>query len=157
MPSPRSARHKAGANRRLVEAPSRQPSRNGRVGIGAWLGLAGVLAFPVYVLNHHAAILDWRFLFGIPCLASATAYAAYRIDKRRAEAGGRRISERTLHTIELCGGWPGAFLAQRRFRHKIAKRSYQCIFWLIIALHYLLAVDSLTGWKYARRLIDAAH
>lgn len=157
MPSPRSARHKAGAHHRLVEAPSRHRSRNGRVGIGAWLGLACALAFPAYVLHRHAAVFDWRLLYGIPCLASATAYVAYRIDKRRAAAGAWRISELTLHTIEMCGGWPGAFLAQRRLRHKISKRSYQCTFWLIIALHHLVAADSLAGWQYARMLIEAAH
>ena len=37
--------------------------------------------------------------------------------------------------VELLGGWPGALLGQRRFRHKTRKRSYQLVFWLIGALH----------------------
>lgn len=140
---------------RRSDPPAAQPrGGTGRVGIRALLGLACALAFPVYVLSRHAAVIDWRVLFGIPCLASATAYVAYRIDKRRAEAGEWRISELTLHAIELCGGWPGAFLAQRRYRHKIAKRSYQCTFWLIILLHHLLAADSLAGWQYTRMLLE---
>lgn len=154
MSRQRSLRHDRRAEHRVVAASVLPRSRTGRVGIGAWLVLACVVAFPVYALNRHAAVFDWRLLFGVPCLASATAYVAYRIDKRRAEAGERRISELTLHTIELCGGWPGAFLAQRRYRHKIAKRSYQFTFWLIILLHHLLAADSLAGWKYTRMLID---
>jgi uncharacterized membrane protein YsdA (DUF1294 family) len=109
------------------------------------------------VLIHHASVLDWRLLFGIPCLASVTAYVVYQIDKHRAEAGEWRISESTLHTIEMFGGWPGAFVAQRRFRHKITKPSYQFAFWFIIVLHHLLALDSLLGWKYAKMLIAAAH
>jgi hypothetical protein len=31
------------------------------------------------------------------------------------------------------GGWPGAFVAQRRLRHKCVKRKYQIVFWLIVA------------------------
>ena len=31
----------------------------------------------------------------------------------------------TLHTLELIGGWPAAFLAQRWLRHKCSKRSFQ--------------------------------
>jgi len=37
-----------------------------------------------------------------------------------------------LHLLELLGGWPGAFLAQRRLRHKCSKRRYQFVFWLIV-------------------------
>ena len=29
--------------------------------------------------------------------------------------------ERTLHLLALLGGWPGAILARRRFRHKTMK------------------------------------
>jgi uncharacterized membrane protein YsdA (DUF1294 family) len=129
----------------------------GRVGLGAWLGLAGCLLIPVGALLRQAAVMDWRLLLGIPCLASAAAYVAYGLDKQRAEAGEWRISEATLHALEMLGGWPGGFLAQRRFRHKISKPSYLAVFWLTVALHHLLAVDSLLGWKYTRMLLRAAN
>ena len=51
-------------------------------------------------------------------LMSTLAFALYGVDKRRAARGAWRISEATLHTIELLGGWPGALLGQRMFRHK---------------------------------------
>jgi uncharacterized membrane protein YsdA (DUF1294 family) len=78
----------------------------------------------------------------IPTLiASAYAVASiiclwlYGLDKRRAIGGGRRVPERTLHTLELLGGWPGAIAGQAIFRHKRRKRSYMLVFWLIVALH----------------------
>ncbi|SJM91388.1 Cold-shock protein (fragment) [Crenothrix polyspora] len=46
-----------------------------------------------------------------------------------------RIPEKSLHTLELLGGWPGALLAQRTLRHKNRKPSYQVVFWLIVGLH----------------------
>ena len=66
---------------------------------------------------------------------SLIAFVAYGHDKRRARRGGRRVPEATLHTTELLGGWPGAFAAQRLFRHKTRKRPFQFVFWTIVALH----------------------
>ena len=70
-------------------------------------------------------------------LMSALAFALYGVDKRRAARGVWRISEATLHTIELLGGWPGSLLGQRMFRHKWRKTSYVVVFWTIVAAHVL--------------------
>jgi uncharacterized membrane protein YsdA (DUF1294 family) len=69
---------------------------------------------------------------------SLLAIALYAADKRRAARGQWRISEATLHLVELLGGWPGALVAQRALRHKRWKRSYLIIFWLIVAAHAAL-------------------
>ena len=74
-------------------------------------------------------------------LMSVVAFALYLIDKRRAVRGEWRISEGTLHAVELLGGWPGAWLAQRVFRHKNRKASYLGVFWAIGAAHAL-------GWAW---------
>jgi uncharacterized membrane protein YsdA (DUF1294 family) len=74
-------------------------------------------------------------------LMSALAFGLYRIDKRRAVRGGWRISEGTLHGVELLGGWPGAWIAQRVFRHKSSKVSYLAVFWAIGAIHAI-------GWAW---------
>ena len=66
---------------------------------------------------------------------SIVALVLYGTDKSRAAQGKWRVSERTLHACELAGGWPGALLAQRLFRHKNCKRDYLVLFYAIVALH----------------------
>ena len=67
--------------------------------------------------------------------ASAAAAIAYRVDKSAAQTGAWRTSERTLHLLALIGGWPGALIAQRIFRHKSQKASFQLAFWTTVALN----------------------
>lgn len=109
-----------------------------------------LLTLPAYALSRLASTVDWRILCGVPLGISAFTFLAYRADKQRAEQGAWRVPEATLHLAEFLGGWPGAFLAQRRFRHKISKTSYQCFFWAIVLLHQAVAVDSLAGWRFSR-------
>lgn len=136
------SRGQAGGSRRLA-----------RIGLPALSLLLFLLAAPVYALIRLADEVDWRLLALWPLLASAVTYFAYRSDKRRAEAGARRIPEWTLHAAEMAGGWPGAFLAQRRLRHKISKLSYQVSFWMVVLFHQLVALDVSTGWKITKRAL----
>lgn len=69
-------------------------------------------------------------------------------DKRAARRGARRVPERTLHTLELLGGWPGSLVAQRLLRHKTAKASYRRAFRAIVGLHVVLLAFG--GWLAMR-------
>ncbi len=80
----------------------------------------------------HVAIAAY---LGLVATTSLVSFTAYGLDKRRAATGGRRIPERTLHALDLIGGWPGGWLGQRRFRHKTRKLSFQIAFWLTAAAH----------------------
>lgn len=71
-------------------------------------------------------------------LASGVAFVLYGLDKRRAARGGRRVPERTLHVVELLGGWPGALAASAAFRHKTKKRGFRAVRGLIVGLHVAL-------------------
>ncbi len=77
--------------------------------------------------------ISWILL--IYAAASVVAFFAYGLDKRAAVRGRWRVAESALHTIELLGGFPGAFLGQQVFRHKRAKVRYMIVFWLIVAAH----------------------
>ncbi|HYX15605.1 MAG TPA: cold shock and DUF1294 domain-containing protein [Nostoc sp.] len=68
-------------------------------------------------------------------------FAQYADDKYRAKEGRWRISEKRLHLCEFMGGWLGAFIAQRRLRHKNSKVSYQVVFWVIVAIHIVFWLD----------------
>ena len=74
---------------------------------------------------------------GAYLIMSVVAFALYSSDKRRAVRRQWRVSETTLHAIELLGGWPGAWVAQQTLRHKNQKRRYMMMFWTIVSLHLL--------------------
>ena len=114
--------------------------------------LIGLLVFPVMAVRHQGVEFLW---IGAYTLAlSALTYWAYAHDKRSAQQGAWRVPESQLHLLELLGGWPGAFLAQRRLRHKCSKRSYLTVFWLIILSYQIVAVDSLRDWQSSRAALD---
>ena len=71
----------------------------------------------------------------VVAVTSLWAFVAYGIDKRRAKTGNRRVPETSLHLLALVGGWPGALAAQRIFRHKTQKLSFQLVFWTVVVLH----------------------
>ena len=69
---------------------------------------------------------------------SCACFAAYGLDKRRAAAGDRRVPERALHLMAFLGGWPGALVGQRQFRHKTRKVPFLIAFWAVVVLHVAL-------------------
>ncbi len=69
-------------------------------------------------------------------------------------AASTAFSEAWLHVTELLGGWPGAFLAQRRLRHKVSKCGYQFVFWLIVLAYQFAAVDSFQNWRYTHAALS---
>lgn len=122
-----------------------------------FLVLALLLALPATALCRLGTTPVQVTAALVTLLASAFTYGFYAWDKRRARAGEWRISERMLHLWELIGGWPGAFLAQRRFRHKSAKPSYLFVFWLIVAAHNFAALDWQLDWKLSRATAAQIH
>ncbi len=91
---------------------------------------------------------EWRWFVGFYALMSALSFSLYGLDKRASTRGGWRTSEARLHLVELLGGWPGALLAQRVFRHKTRKRSFQVMSYLavavnLVALGWLIFADNL--------------
>ena len=117
-------------------------------GILPLLITAGLLVLPGLALRQHG--VDLRWAGGYAFAIGVATYWAYARDKRSAEQGYWRIQEANLHLLELLGGWPGAFLAQRRLRHKCSKRSYQVVFWLIVLAFQFVALDALLHWKLSQ-------
>jgi uncharacterized membrane protein YsdA (DUF1294 family) len=130
-------------------------SEHGRLNASTIIVLSVLLAIPGYALSRLTAFVDWRILAGVPLALSVVAFFVYRSDKRGAQAGEWRVPEATLHFIALIGGWPGAFLAQRVFRHKTSKLSFQFVFWIVVLVHQFAAVDSLLDWHLTKDAIRA--
>lgn len=79
---------------------------------------------------------------------SVVTFVVFAWDKRRARRGGWRVSEKTLHTLEFLGGWPGAWLAMRSLRHKSIKKSYRLTTAGLVIVH--LGIVALVGVVYFR-------
>jgi len=80
-------------------------------------------------------------------LANLVAFSLFALDKARAQAGGRRIPERTLLLAALLGGL-GAWLGQRLLRHKTRKQPFAAWLGLILTLHALaLLAVAMVVWR----------
>lgn len=77
--------------------------------------------------------------------ASLVTFVVYALDKSAAKAGKRRTPEKTLHILALIGGWPGAWFAQQKLRHKTQKQPFRIIFWLTVVLN--VTVLTLLVWQ----------
>jgi len=111
-------------------------------------------AFPrkaIALLAMSALLVAWWLhdlpfeVVGAYAILSGIAIFMYAFDKSAAERGRWRTKERTLHTVALLGGWPGALLAQDLFRHKSRKAEFQWMFWLTV----LLNCAALMWWLHA--------
>jgi len=135
------AGERAGGQRRVAaariegvryEGPKDKPSR-----------LESILEKVLFALPVlFSCYLIWRSANPIPLVSyifmSALTVVYYATDKKWALSNHWRIPEYYLHGFELMGGWPGALIAQNRFRHKLKKPSYRRIYWSIVAIHGLL-------------------
>lgn len=107
-----------------------------------WL-FAGVCLLPSWgVLQMLLSGHSWLPAVVYPT-ASLLSVFLYWNDKRKARSNAWRTPEKWLHAVEVCGGWPGALVAQQAFRHKTRKLSYQAIFWAIVAVHQVFWLDYL--------------
>ncbi len=122
---------------------------------GAAVVLGALLILPIVGALHLPGVINLWYLLGYAVGISGMTILVYRHDKIRAQKEGWRTPESTLHFLELLGGWPGAFLAQRLFWHKISKRSFQVEFWGIVVVYQAVCFDFLNGWHYSRALVEA--
>jgi len=73
-------------------------------------------------------------LYGYISLSVFT-FALYGVDKSSARKNRWRIAESKLHFLGFVGGWPGAFAAQRVFKHKRSKAEFMRVYWATAVLH----------------------
>lgn len=98
-----------------------------------------VIVIYIVVLGILAAIGRLPALLPIfLILMNVVCYWFYSQDKEAAQLGNRRVPEQTLHVLSFLGGWPAAWLAQQRLRHKTQKASFLRIYRLTIIFHVLL-------------------
>ncbi|WP_158774069.1 DUF1294 domain-containing protein [Cobetia sp. L2A1] len=105
------------------------------VNVGVWVSLLVALGVigGLYVAWQQG-VLPWMLL-AMYLGMSLLAFLSYWTDKQAARRGAWRVTESTLHLMELTCGWPGAWFAQQLLRHKTRKRSYQVTFWCAVLLN----------------------
>lgn len=67
--------------------------------------------------------------------ASILTFIVYAYDKSSAKNGRWRTPESHLHLLALLGGWPGAFYAQNKLRHKSSKKEFKQVYWLTVVIN----------------------
>ncbi|HSH73134.1 MAG TPA: DUF1294 domain-containing protein [Methylophilaceae bacterium] len=117
---------------KILFALAPQPAQQRKV---AWSGSVFALIFYgalcTLVLQKKLPIqLLWLYSG-----ASVIAFLMYGLDKSSARSHGRRIPEQTLQVVSLLGGWPGALVAQKLFRHKTQKVAFQRVFWVTVVVN----------------------
>lgn len=75
-------------------------------------------------------------------------FAAFGIDKMKAEAGKWRIAESTLLMLAFLGGSPGAYVGRSLFRHKTRKQPFSNMLHSIATFQGLLIAGG-GGWLLA--------
>jgi uncharacterized membrane protein YsdA (DUF1294 family) len=98
------------------------------------------VAIVLIVAVPLAFLLSWSWLWCYLIGINVATFALYGFDKSRAQREGRRVPEVVLHSAELLGGTPAAFVAQRVFHHKTQKTSYQVRFWIIVAVQVIVVI-----------------
>jgi uncharacterized membrane protein YsdA (DUF1294 family) len=110
----------------------------------AFLSVAPFIAAAVLALIINALLpslgLAWSWIIGI----SIAAFFTYGYDKSIAGRGVTRVPEGVLHLLTALGGTIGSFAAMQIFRHKTQKKSFQLIFWGIVAIQIVVIILLLT-------------
>ena len=77
-------------------------------------------------------------VFLVVLMINLWVFMLFWLDKRAAEQGNRRVSERFLLTLSILGGSIGALLASQLFRHKTKKQPFRLILLLAFVTNFLV-------------------
>lgn len=103
--------------------------------MGTVLRLAGIA---LVLLSAAAAVLLGRapaWMLAAYGMLGAVSFVVYGFDKRAARRGDWRVTEASLHGIDLIGGIAGGLIGQLVFRHKTRKGGFAAVSALIASGH----------------------
>jgi len=137
------------ARRRSVSPVRESPEPSVTAGLAIGAGIALLLVGLCVFGRLPLAVLS------LCLIMSLATFLLYAFDKAAAMNRRWRTGENTLLLSGLAGGWPGALVAQRMFRHKSRKVSFQAAFWLTVAVNCAMLAWTCTerGAAFVRQLI----
>ena len=122
---------RAGNVRFAGEQKKVSPGTSGFVPMGSAFAVAfSLLVVASSLLGKLPLVVPFVYV-----VMSAITFIAYAFDKSAALNNRWRTQESTLHFFALVGGWPGALLAQKIFRHKSKKKEFQAVFWITVLMN----------------------
>ncbi len=127
---------------RFVEAADTQVAHTLHNTLAVAAGGGFLVALAVLFFTGHVPF--WLVVGDV--LLSLLTFIVYGVDKSAALRQMYRVPENTLHLLALLGGWPGASLAQRLFRHKTRKTAFLVMFYLCLFVN-----TGVTGWYFLYR------
>lgn len=74
-------------------------------------------------------------IIGVYFATSLVTFCTCAFDKSAAKNNRWRVKENTLHLFGMIGGWPGAFYAQNKLRHKSNKSNFKKVFWITVIIN----------------------
>ena len=97
----------------------------------ALFGLISAIIFAslfgiLYFYQINTPIIDYIIALNI------TTFLLYGYDKMISSTDKLRVPEYNLHALALLGGSPAGLSAQKFFRHKTIKGSFQVVYWFIV-------------------------
>jgi uncharacterized membrane protein YsdA (DUF1294 family)/cold shock CspA family protein len=117
------------------------------------LSLSLLLVLPLVAAMQSP--VDLWIVVAVAFVLSWSSWRQYAFDKRCAQTKAWRIPEASLHFWDFVGGWPGGYLAQKYYRHKTVKGSFQFVFWGTVCLYQWIAFDYLGDWSLSRAFLTA--
>ena len=99
------------------------------------------------IFGHH--LLTLTHIAAAFIAINFIAFAAFGLDKARAQRGQYRIAESTLLLFAFLGGTLGVYAGRSLFRHKTRKQPFNAQLFRIAALQ-VLALGAGIGWFLIR-------
>lgn len=100
------------------------------------LGAVALQTAPAWVLAAYVML-------------GVVSFGVYGFDKRAARRGDWRVSEASLHGLDLIGGVAGGLVAQMLFRHKTRKAPFVLVTALIALGHIVALALLVVGlWRF---------
>ncbi|TCM70985.1 uncharacterized membrane protein YsdA (DUF1294 family) [Acinetobacter calcoaceticus] len=126
------------AQTKTKPAPSQRQAQPQKSALQPMQILISVYIIALGILAVMGMLPNLLMLFLV--LINVICYWCYAQDKEAAQLGRRRIPEQSLHILAFLGGWPAAWLAQQRLRHKTQKQPFRKIYHLTIVFHLILLI-----------------
>ncbi len=118
---------KKGLSAVSVEAGAKQQSPYFIFGIISAIMSVAIFTY-FYIYEPIQPIISYLIAINI------STFLLYGYDKLISSGDQLRVPEWNLHALALLGGSPAGLMAQKFFRHKTVKGSFQLVYWVIVVV-----------------------